>query len=226
MEDNKKLKTIYIVICIFLSIIIIWLLVGMLNNRNKTDSASLKDIVEKQSDKKLFDDSPVVEEIVTVNTEIIKDGLKEMGTLITQEYYFTQVEEYKSTERVWIFDSKASFIFSYDGVVTAGIDCNDIEITKDDEAKIINVKIPKSNIIGVNIDHDSFKIYEEKEGLWNKLDMTKYNNSIIEFENEAKNKAINKGIIDKADENAKTLIESFINSLIEDNVYSIEFVIN
>ena len=225
MEDNKKLKTIYIVICIFLSIIIIWLLVGMLNNRNNTDNASLKDIVEKQSDKKLFDDSPVVEEIVTVNTEIIKDGLKEMGTLITQEYYFTQVEEYKSTERVWIFDSKASFIFSYDGVVTAGIDCNDIEITKDDEAKIINVKIPKSNIIGVNIDHDSFKIYEEKEGLWNKLDMTKYNNSIIEFENEAKNKAINKGIIDKADENAKTLIESFINSLIEDNVYSIEFVI-
>lgn len=225
MEDNKKLKTIYIVICIFLSIIIIWLLVGMLNNRNKTDNASLKDIVEKQSDKKLFDDSPVVEEIVTVNTEIIKDGLKEMGTLITQEYYFTQVEEYKSTERVWIFDSKASFIFSYDGVVTAGIDCNDIEISKDDEAKIINVKIPKSNIIGVNIDHDSFKIYEEKEGLWNKLDMTKYNNSIIEFENEAKNKAINKGIIDKADENAKTLIESFINSLIEDNVYSIEFVI-
>ena len=225
MEDNKKLKTIYIVICIFLSIIIIWLLVGMLNNRNKTDTASLKDIVEKQSDKKLFDDNPVVEEIVTVNTEIIKDGLKEMGTLITQEYYFTQVEEYKSTERVWIFDSKASFIFSYDGVFTAGIDCNDIEITKDDEAKIINVKIPKSNIIGVNIDHDSFKIYEEKEGLWNKLDMTKYNNSIIEFENEAKNKAINKGIIDKADENAKTLIESFINSLIEDNVYSIEFVI-
>lgn len=225
MEDNKKLKTVYIVICIFLSIIIIWLLVGMLYNRNETDNASLKDIVEKQSDKKLFDDSPVVEEIVTVNTEIIKDGLKEMGTLITQEYYFTQVEEYKSTERVWIFDSKASFIFSYDGVVTAGIDCNDIEITKDDEAKIINVKIPKSNIIGVNIDHDSFKIYEEKEGLWNKLDMTKYNNSIIEFENEAKNKAINKGIIDKADENAKTLIESFINSLIEDNVYSIEFVI-
>lgn len=224
MEDNNRLKTVYIVICIFLSIIIIWLLVSMLSRRNEADNESLKDIVEKQSDKKLFDDSPIVEEIVTVNTEIIKDGLKEMGTLITQEYYFTQVEEYKSTERVWIFDSKASFIFSYDGVVTAGIDCNDIEISKDDETKIITVKMPKSGIIGVNIDHDSFKIYEEKEGLWNKLDMTKYNNSIIEFENEAKNKAINKGIIDKADENAQSLIESFINSLIEDNVYSIEFV--
>ena len=127
MENNKKLKTIYIVICIFLSIIIIWLLVGMLNNRNKTDNASLKDIVEKQSDKKLFDDSPVVEEIVTVNTEIIKDGLKEMGTLITQEYYFTQVEEYKSTERVWIFDSKASLRFI--SIVKSGMSSTESVLT-------------------------------------------------------------------------------------------------
>ncbi|MBP5309148.1 MAG: DUF4230 domain-containing protein [Lachnospiraceae bacterium] len=224
MEENKRSKRIYIIICIVLSIIIIWLIAGIFSKNNETDNASLKDVVEKQSDKKLFDDSPVVSEIVTVNTEIIEDGLKEMGTLITQEYYFTQVEEYKSTERVWIFDSKASFIFSYDGVVTAGIDCNDIDISKDDEAKLIKVQIPKSEIIGVNIDHDSFKIYEEKEGLWNKLDMTKYNNSIIEFENEAKSKALNKGIIDKADENAKNLIESFINSLLEDNEYSIEFI--
>lgn len=224
MEENKRSKRIYIIICIVLSIIIIWLIAGIFGKNKETDNASLKDVVEKQSDKKLFDDSPVVSEIVTVNTEIIEDGLKEMGTLITQEYYFTQVEEYKSTERVWIFDSKASFIFSYDGVVTAGIDCNDIDISKDDEAKLIKVQIPKSEIIGVNIDHDSFKIYEEKEGLWNKLDMTKYNNSIIEFENEAKSKALNKGIIDKADENAKNLIESFINSLLEDNEYSIEFI--
>ena len=224
MEDNKKIKKIYITISIVLSIIIIWLIAGMLKNSNDIDNESLKDVVNSQSDKKLFDDSAVVKEIVTVNTEMIKDGLKEMGTLITQEYYFTQVEEYKSTERVWIFDSKASFIFSYDGVVTAGIDCNNVDITKDDEAKLITVKIPKSDIIGVNIDHDSFKIYEEKEGLWNKLDMTKYNNSIIEFENAAKTKALNKGILNKADESAKNLIESFVNSLIEDNEYSVEYV--
>ena len=224
MEDNKKIKKIYITISIVLSIIIIWLIAGMLKNSNDIDSESLKDVVNSQSDKKLFDDNAIVKEIVTVNTEMIKDGLKEMGTLITQEYYFTQVEEYKSTEKVWIFDSKASFIFSYDGVVTAGIDCNNVDITKDDEAKLITVKIPKSDIIGVNIDHDSFKIYEEKEGLWNKLDMTKYNNSIIEFENAAKTKALNKGILNKADESAKSLIESFVNSLIEDNEYSVEYV--
>ena len=224
MEDNNRIKKIYIAISIVLSIIIIWLIAGMLKNSNDIDNESLKDVVNSQSDKKLFDDSAVVKEIVTVNTEMIKDGLKEMGTLITQEYYFTQVEEYKSTERVWIFDSKASFIFSYDGVVTAGIDCNNVDITKDDEAKLITVKIPKSDIIGVNIDHDSFKIYEEKEGLWNKLDMTKYNNSIIEFENAAKTKALNKDILNKADESAKSLIESFVNSLIEDNEYSVEYV--
>ena len=222
--ENNKIKRIYIAVSVVLSIIIIWLIAGMLKSSDHSDNDSLKDVINNQSDKKLFDDAPVIEEMVTVNTEVIQDGLKEMGTLITQEYYFTQVEEYKSTERVWIFDSKASFIFSYDGVVTAGIDCNNIEISKDDEAKLITVKIPEAEIIGVDIDHDSFKIYEEKEGLWNKLDMTKYNNSIIEFENAAKTKALNKGIISNADESAKNLIESFINSLIEDKEYSIEFV--
>ena len=130
--ENNKIKKIYIALSVLLSIIIIWIIAGMLKNSDQADNDSLKDVINNQTDKKLFDDSPVVNEIVTVNTEVIQDGLKEMGTLITQEYYFTQVEEYKSTERVWIFDSKASFIFSYDGVVTAVIDCNNIDISKDD----------------------------------------------------------------------------------------------
>ena len=32
--------------------------------------------------------------LVSVSTDTIRDGLAAMGTLITQEYYFTQVEKY------------------------------------------------------------------------------------------------------------------------------------
>ena len=96
--ENNKIKKIYIAVSVVLSIIIIWLIAGMLKSNDHSDNDSLKDVINNQSDKKLFDDAPVVEEIVTVNTEVIQDGLKEMGTLITQEYYFTQVEEYKSNK--------------------------------------------------------------------------------------------------------------------------------
>ena len=30
--------------------------------------------------------------LISINTEMIQDGLADMGVLVTQEYYFTQVE--------------------------------------------------------------------------------------------------------------------------------------
>ena len=89
---------------------------------------------------------------------------------------------------------------------------------------IITIFIPKADILNVNIDHDSFKIFEESNGLWNKIDMTTFNDSIIEFENAAKKKAIDKGVIEKADEGARRMIESFVNSLVDSDEYSIEYV--
>ena len=37
---------------------------------------------------------------ITVNTEIIEEGLDDMGFLVTQEYYFTQVETYTKEKKV------------------------------------------------------------------------------------------------------------------------------
>ena len=54
--------------------------------------------------------------------------------------------------------------------------------------------------------------------------MTKYNDSIIEFENAAIDKARSKGIVDKANEGAQKIISSFVNSLVDTDEYEIEIV--
>lgn len=225
--DLMEKKNIEKIVCICISPVliglIIWLFIGWLRGDNK--SADYKEIpVTEDSGKKLFENAVEVEEVVTVNTEIIAEGLREMGILITEEYYFTQVEEYTSTKKWAVFESEASFTYSYDGVVSAGIDCNEIEIKKNDETKVITISIPTADILSVNIDHDSFKIYEEKNGIWNKVNLESFNNSIIEFENAAKEKALEKDIINKADEGAQKMIESFVNSLIDSEEYTIEYV--
>lgn len=222
---NKRIleKIFYAVISIVLLIVIIWLATGLFKNSGAKANSSLTTIEE--DGKKLYDDAgnSVVEEIVTVDTEIIADGLREMGTLITEEYYFTQLEKYKKTEKVWIFKSEASTAYSYDGVVTAGIDCNEIGIEKDDENKKITISIPKASILNVDIDPNSFQMYEEKNGLWSKFNINDYNKSLIEFEEAGKKKALEKGIIEKADESAKKMVESFVNSLIDSDEYTIEY---
>ena len=224
LKKNKKAAIAYAVICLILLTIIIVLMASVIRKKNISPSDGAVISEAQDRNKKLFDTSDIPDEIVTINTQIIEDGLKDMGVLITEEYYFTQVEEYSSSKKVLIFDSKSSFTYSYDGTVSAGIDCNNVKIAKDDEAKTVTITIPKADIVSVNIDKESFKIYEEKEGLWNKTGINDFNDSLIEFENAAKAKALEKGIIDKADEGAKKLIASFVDSLIDSDEYTVTYV--
>ena len=103
-------------------------------------------------------------------------------------------------------------LYRYDGAVLAGIDFEQIIVEKDDANKTIVVKIPHSTIQAVTIDKDSFKGYSEDDSLWNPIELEDYNASLADFENAAKEKAIDNGILERSDEQAMKLVENFINS--------------
>ncbi len=224
-DKEKRVMLIYGGISLILLIVIICLSVGFIrtikDKKAGQDPASSSGSSQKE---KLFDKAVVPKEEVTFNTQIIEDGLKEMGILITEEYYFTQVEEMTKTKKILFGTSEASSTYSYDGVVSAGIDCNNVTIDKDDDNKTITITLPRSEIKTVSIDKESFKIYEEKNGIFTKFDFTDYNNSLIEFENSAKDKALEKGILDKADEGASKMIEAFARSVADTSEYKISVV--
>ena len=152
--------------------------------------------------------------VISVSTDTIQDGLANMGVLITQEYYFTQVEKYTKEKTFLKFiTSSSEFMYSYDGAVLAGIDFGGIRIKTDEDRKIITVDMPDSEIQAVTIDKDTFKIYSEKDSLWNPLKLEDYNISLVEFENAAKEKAITSGILGRSDEQARNLVREFLSSL-------------
>ena len=162
--------------------------------------------------------------IISVSTETIRDGLANMGVLITQEYYFTQVETYTKEKTFLKFiTSSSEFMYSYDGKVLAGVDFGEIKIASDEDKKIITVTMPASRIEAVAIDRDTFRIYSEKESLWNPLKLEDYNISLAEFEDAAKEKAVGGGILARSDEQAKNLVREFISSLPNMSGYTIEF---
>ena len=218
MEKTEKKKIVFLIINIVLAIVVIVFAVKMLKGNDKKQTPFSADSKVLTTEKLYANEN--VEAKVTINTQIIEDGLREMGTLITQEYYFTQLEEYTNTEKFWIFDSTASFTYSYDGVVAAGIDCGKITVVKDDEKKIVTIKIPKAEITSVIIDNDSFKKYEEKNGLWNKVTTDKFNDSMAAFKDKAKENAISRGLLNNADESAEKMILSFAKSVSTSDDYS------
>ncbi len=169
--------------------------------------------------------SPKEEKVlVTINVDTIEDGLENMGVLVTQEYYFTQVETYTKEKKILNFiNSESGFTYSYDGKVTAGIDFGKVTVTKDEETKTLNVEIPYSELQGTDIDMDSFRIYSEKESLWNSLNIEDYNISMSEFEETAERKAIDSGILERSNDQAKELIKNFITNMPGTEGYTIEF---
>jgi len=162
--------------------------------------------------------------LISVNTETVRSGLAGMGVLITQEYYFTQVETYTKEKKLFnIIPSSSEFAYSYNGSAMAGVDFRNIRVETDEINKIIKVEMPASEIHDVKIDKNTFKIYSEKDSLWNPLKLEDYNISLAEFETAAREKAVSDGILERSDKQAVSLVCSFISSLPNASNYTVQF---
>lgn len=171
-----------------------------------------------------------VEKIVTVEkeitAEILQDGVREVGLLITDEYYFTEVVSFSSIKKLWKIDlgiTESSYLASYDGVVAAGVDLSRARVEKDEEAKLITVTLPKAEIQYVDIDPESFQLYSEKSGWGNHLSASDFNGTLVELEHTAREKAEARGVLTHADENARTLVRNLVGSLVDLRVYTLRF---
>lgn len=187
-------------------------------NRRAEESETVKTattVAEKEKKDKV---------LISTSSETIRDGLSNMGVLITQEYYFTQVETYTKEKNIFlIILSSSGFMYSYDGAVLAGVDFEKIGVQTDEDRKVVTVDLPPSEIQAVTIDRDTFKIYSEKESIWNPLKLEDYNISLAEFEDAAKEKALGSGILERSDQQAQKLVSEFIVSLPATNGYTVEF---
>lgn len=165
-----------------------------------------------------------IEETHDIDIDIVSDGLKDMGVLVTSEYYFRDVIDYSEARTVFGFKlpfTESSFVASYDGVVTAGVDFKRIAVIKDDARRIITITIPKASVINIDIDTGSFILYSEKDGLGTKIDIAEFNASLDQLRESSKANAIDKGLLEKADDNAVSLVQNFVEGLVVDYDYSV-----
>ena len=187
-------------------------------NRRAEESETVKTattVAEKEKKDKV---------LISTSSETIREGLANMGVLITQEYYFTQVETYTKEKNIFlVIPSTSAFTYSYDGAVMAGVDFEKILVETDEDRRTITVTMPSSEIQAVTIDKDTFKIYSEKDSLWNPLKLEDYNISLDEFETAAKEKALASGILTRSDEQAQNIVRRFIQSLPGMSGYTVEF---
>jgi len=169
----------------------------------------------------------IIEKKVEISGETIQAGMENIGKLCTAEYSYTHVEHENSAREIKGFEipfTTSSFIYSYDGTIMAGIDFAKIQIDKDDIEKVIIVTLPDVEIISSDVDQNSFELYDEKNNIFNPISVADVAGSFHDLKSSEEAKAIEKGLFEKAKENAVTLVKNFMCGSYDVKDYDIEVV--
>lgn len=165
---------------IVVSVLIIVLAVffkGYTNAKEKYEDV----IKTLEEENKRLSDPVVVHEVATkeVAIDLINLEIQDIGELATVEYLYTDAGKFEDPAKLFEkelpfeFTTK-SFIAKWDGSIKVGIDVSKVIAEEDKTKKEIVVHIPKSKILSHEIDEKSIEILDEKDGLFNSINMDDY----------------------------------------------------
>lgn len=146
-----------------------------------------------------------------ITSSLIYNKLVSAMELTTLKYHYTNMGHFENQNTFYgykvPFTSK-EFIVSYEGLINAGIDLNKMKVNVGD--KSIEVRIPPAEILSHEIYEDSLKVYDERESIFNRIDIEDYNDFSKDQKSGIEKKAIKKGLLKEADEESKRAIEEIL----------------
>lgn len=153
-----------------------------------------------------------------------KLGFEDIGELATQAAYTTIVEDTDVSRELFgvsIPFTQSKLIYSYDVVVKAGLDFDQVKWTVNESE--IRVSMPEIRILGSELQFDSFKTYYEKESIFRPVKIDENNQAIQEMVKKAETTAVENGLLENARENAEMMIKGFIYQNFDSQEYQISF---
>lgn len=166
-------------------------------------------------------------EAVVVDSQVLS-----AGELITAKYMYTDLGQYENSKMFYgtkIPFTTSKFMLSYDGVIQAGIDLQQVAVKADGLTKTVKVKVPEAAILGHTMDEESVKIFDEKSSLFNKISLQDYSEFFADQKKAIEEKAVGKGLLEEAEANAvvqlKGLLEPVVRGVGGED-WSVEVVVN
>lgn len=166
--------------------------------------------------------------ITSTEEKITKLGFEDIGELVTQSAYCTEIGFIDSARGeelgIKIPFTQSKYIFSYDFKILAGLDFSEIEWTLDETTKTIEVSLPPITIIDSTTMENSFKVYHESESVFNQISLEENNAEVLKLKRNAEQDAIANGLFENARTNAKALLKGFFANAYNLEEYEIRFV--
>ena len=144
----------------------------------------------------------------------VLEQVKDISELNTVEMYFNEIIDFKNAKLFNNFQipfTENSFIFTVKSKVKAGVDLSSID--EGDIAisgKSLIIQLPNPTITSKEI--LSYKVYDEKNGLFNEVTTEDTLKALELFEKDMEEQALSSGIIEKSKENTEHIIRNLFLS--------------
>lgn len=168
-----------------------------------------------------------VEEKSTLDVKTIEEILQPAGDLITQRYYYTDMdtfESYKELLGAKIPLTTDKVVFTYKGAISAGIVLSKVEFAVDEEEKTVTVTLPDIFIVSNEIFEDEFKAYEIKNSIFTETKFTDYALLLGSMKSKKAEELMkNQKFRDEARKEAENVISAFLKNAAVSKDYKIIF---
>ena len=161
--------------------------------------------------------------------KVTQIGFENIGELATQSVTTTSVRVETKDRKLFNISiplTESKYIYTYNTNIKSGINFSDVTWSlgdTEDTKHNIYVTVPEVKTLSADLDLDSFKVLHESTSIFTPITLTEHNDALKQLTDEALNDAIANGLYDKALENAKTLLSSFIYQVYPSDQYDIIF---
>lgn len=210
----KRGLVLTLIFCILLAALLGW---AWFAGRSQASRSSEEEIARLNAYIQELLETPVVVTPVSpeINLAAIYQDIEDISELTTVEYLFTDAARFTDSKqfRDWnIPFTEKSFMLKWDGSIKAGIDLSSVSLQVSEEDKTITVSMPPAAILSYEIDNDSVEVLDEQNNLFNSITIDDKIKFDAATEEAMRERAIENGILDKAQKNAQEILLRLLTS--------------
>ena len=175
----------------------------------------------------LYQDHSIVQEGEKVVTaQIVEITFEDIAELATETYTSNAVGVFEQEKasvlggRVHIPFTGKHLAIAYDATVKAGIaDISQAKASIDAQKKVVQVAMPKGELLDAYIEPESISVIDQSNSVINRVTADDMADLLAEEVENARENALENGVLDKAREHAEAVIASHVKALLKGTQY-------
>lgn len=160
-----------------------------------------------------------------IDSTTITSSFEDIAELATEEYNFTNVGKYTKDQLkvggVSVPFTDSSFLITYSGTVKAGIaDISQVSVDINDTTRSVTITAPAIQVLDSSIDPSNIETYNQSFDIVNQIKVDDVAAFLASEEADAERIARENGLMDKAREQAETVLRTHVRTTVATTQYA------